>query len=245
VCGETGTRLLGACVELADTLGEEPGSAGILPLLADRCVELVGVEAAGLLVADDDGGLRVAAATCESAHLLTVAERDDEDGGGGPARDCHRTGTPVTAPDLARDGARWPAYAIRALHSGYTAAFALPLRRQEEVIGAVTLFRTTPGPLPADRTALAQTLADAATVGVLQRRARQRNELLAAQLQFALDSRIVVEQAKGVLAERWGIGVDEAFTVLRAHARTGRVRLAEVARGVLDGTVEPVRGPVR
>lgn len=236
MCGEAGERLLAACVALADTLEEEAETAGVLELLARLCVELIGVEAAGLLLADDSGALRVAAASGErAARLLGLAERNSS---ACPGLDCYRDGAPVTAPDLGRDGARWPAFAHHALRSGYPAIFALPLRRRQEVIGALTLFRTTPGPLPAHESALAQALADATTVGILQRRARHRHELLSAQLQSALHSRVLVEQAKGALAERWNIPADEAFTILRHHARTRRTRLADLARAVLDHTVD-------
>ncbi|HEY5837244.1 GAF and ANTAR domain-containing protein [Streptomyces sp.] len=234
--GEAGARLLGACVALADTLEEEVEAAGVLELLTRLCVELVGVQAATLLLADDNGALQVAAASGEhAARLLGPTERTS---GECPGLDCYRDGAPVTAPDLGRNGVRWPVFAHHALHHGYAAAFALPLRRQEEVIGALTLFRTAPGPLSADASALAQALADATTVGVLQRRARHRHELLSAQLQSALRSRILVEQAKGALAERWNIPADDAFTILRHHARTRRTRLSDLAQGVIDRTVE-------
>lgn len=243
MCGDTGARLLLACIALADTLEEEIEAAGVLGLLADWCVELVGVEAAGLLLADDHGELRVAAASGERARLLGLAEQEF---GEGPALECYRDGTQVAAADLGRDGVRWPAFAVKALQCGYTATFAVPMRRQEEVIGAVSLFRAAPEPLTAWETALVQALADAATVGVLQRRARHRHELLSSQLQVALESRVLVEQAKGVLSERWGMGVDDAFTILRQHARTRRVRLSDLARAVLDHSVildDPLRGP--
>lgn len=238
--GESGARLLAACVALADTLEEDGEAAGVPALLADRCVELVGVEAAGLLLADGAGQPRVAAASCERARLLGLAEQEF---GAGPGLDCLRGGEPVEAPDLAADGGRWAAFAGKALECGYAAVFAVPMRRQEEVIGAVCLFRASPGPLTPDAAALARALADAATVGVLQRRARHRYELLSAQLQSALDSRVLVEQAKGLLAERWGMGVDEAFLILRRHARARRMRLADLAREVLSRSVDLTPDP--
>jgi hypothetical protein len=234
----TGARLIEACVTLADTLEEDAGtgsSSRVSGLLVDWCVELVGVAAAGLLLTDERGEPRVAAASAEPARLLALTEQQC---GQGPGLQCFRDGAEVTAADLRRDGAGWPAFAVAALRSGYTAAFAVPMRRQGEVIGAVTLLRGTPGPLTPTETALARSLADAATVGILQRRARHRHELLATQLQSALESRILVEQAKGVLAERWSMDVDEAFVILRGQARTRRVRLTELARAVLDHTVE-------
>jgi GAF domain-containing protein len=235
VDGEPGTRLLAACVALADTLEEDSRAGGVLESLAEWCVELVGVDAAGLLLADGSGPPVPDAASCDHARLLGLAEQEY---GAGPGLDCLRRGTPVAAADLAGDGLRWAGFTAQALEYGYTAAFAVPMRRQEEVIGALCLFRATPGPLSRDAAVRARALADAATVGVLQRRARHRYELLSAQLQTALDSRVLVEQAKGLLAERWNMDVDDAFLILRRHARTRRMRLADLSRAVLTRAVD-------
>lgn len=215
---------------LTDTLGEEDEPSCVMELLAERCVRLVDVAAAGLLLADRSGEVRMAAASDERARRLGL---DEQRCGEGPGLECYRDGLPVTAAELAREAVRWPRFAERALESGYTAAFAVPLRRGEEVIGALSLFRTAPGPLPAADAELAQALADATTVGVLQARARQHQAVLAAQLQSALESRVLVEQAKGLLAERWQITVDDAFTLLRRHSRAHRQRLPDLARAIL------------
>jgi GAF domain-containing protein len=124
----------------------------------------------------------------------------------------------------------------RARASGYAAVFAVPVRHRDEVLGALVLYRAAPGLLPGRSAAVARSLADAAAIGVLQRRTRRRHQRLAAQLQTALDSRIPVEQVKGVLAERWHISVDDAFALLRAHARSHQIRVADLAASILSGT---------
>lgn len=225
-------RLAEVFVELADTLDHDFDVGAFLGRLADRCVELLDVTAAGLLLDDGRGGLRTAAGRGGAGELLG-RQREE-----GPCLDCYRGSAVVTAPDLSRCDDRWPHFAPLARESGFHATYAVPLRRRTQVIGALNLFRGAPGEPPGGDVALARAFADAAAVGILQERARRRQEVLAGQLQAALDSRVALEQAKGVLAERWGVGVDEAFEVLRRYARTHRVRLAELAQGVVTGAVD-------
>lgn len=218
-----------AFVAVADTL---EGDGGVGDLLVGRCVGVLGVAAAGLLLVDayGDGEPEVAAASDEAVRALVAKD--------GPGRECHRAGAPVGAAELAGVVGRWPDFTEAALAAGYGAAFAVPMRWREETIGALTLFRTTPGPLPGGTAELAQALADVTTIGVLQRRARRQREQLADQLQLALESRVLVEQAKGLLAERWQVSVDAAFPALRRHARARRIRLSDLAQGLLDRTVD-------
>ncbi|MEU4095014.1 GAF and ANTAR domain-containing protein [Streptomyces sp. NPDC026673] len=230
-------RLAQVFVELADTLDGDFDVGVFLGRLADRCVELLDVTAAGLMLDDGQGALRTAAGRGGAGELLG-RQREE-----GPCLDCYRASTVVTAPDLARCDDRWPRFAPLARDRGFQATYAVPLRRRAEVIGALNLFRGEPGEPPGGDVALAGAFADAAAIGILQERARSRQEVLADQLQAALESRVVLEQAKGVLAERWGVGVDEAFTALRRYARTHRVRLTELARGVVTGAVDS--GPLR
>ncbi|MFG1805926.1 ANTAR domain-containing protein [Streptomyces sp. NPDC049040] len=223
---QRGGLLADTLVELADTLGDEGEPDVPLRRLAGRAVRLTGAAAAGVLLADESGDLRVVGASCEPARLLTAV---------GPGPDCHRRGTAVAVIEMG--GGALPAdFTRRALASGYAAVFAVPVRHREEVVGALVLFRAVPGELPAHSAAVARSLADAAAVGVLQRRARRHHQRLAAQLQTALDSRIPVEQVKGVLAERWHVSVDDAFALLRAHARAHHLRIADLAAGILAGT---------
>lgn len=226
---QRGGLLADTLVELTDTLGDEGEPDAPLRRLAGRAVRLTGVAAAGLLLADEHGDIRVVGASCEPARRLTAV---------GPGPDCYRSGTAVAVADLGRSADPQPAdFTRRALASGYPAVFAVPVRHRKEVVGALVLFRAVPGPLPAHSAAVARSLTDAAAIGVLQRRTRRHHERLAAQLQTALDTRIPVEQVKGLLAERWHVSVDEAFALLRAHARAHRLRISDLAVGILAGTV--------
>ncbi|WUH93385.1 GAF and ANTAR domain-containing protein [Streptomyces sp. NBC_00433] len=224
-------------VELTDTLGDEAEPDAALRRLAGRCVRLTAVAAAGLLLADQHGDIRVVGASSEPARLLTAAA--------GPGPECYRGGTDVAVADLRHPLDPLPAdFARRALGAGYGAVFAIPVRHRKEVLGALVLFRTGAGPLPAETAGVGRALADAAAIGVLQRRTRRHHQRLAAQLQGALDSRVPVEQAKGLLAERFHITVDDAFRHLRAHARAHRLRLADLATSILTGSTDlPPPGP--
>ncbi|CAG7624754.1 GAF and ANTAR domain-containing protein [Actinacidiphila bryophytorum] len=223
-----GGLLADTLVELADTLGDEGEPDAPLRRLAGRTVRLTGVAAAGLLLAEEGGDIRVVGASCEPARLLSAV---------GPGPDCFRSGTDVAVADLGRDRGPLPRdFVRRARASGYAAVFAVPVRHREEVLGALVLYRAAPGPLPERSAAVARSLADAAAIGVLQRRTRRRHQLLAAQLQTALDSRIAVEQVKGVLAERWHVSLDDAFALLRAHARHHQIRIADLATSILSGS---------
>ena len=222
-----------AFVALADTLVTGFDVGDFMHLLAERCVELLGVDAAGLLVTDQRGELRLMAASSEQARLLELFQLQYARG---PCLDCFGDGEVVHCSDVygARARRSWPRFAQQARGRGFGAVSALPLRLRGEVIGALDLFRKTPGDLPADTLALGQALADMATIGLLHERAVRGGQLLTGQLQTALNSRIVIEQAKGVLAERHGWSMDEAFTRLRGYARNHNRRLAEVAQEVVS-----------
>jgi GAF domain-containing protein len=163
--------------------------------------------------------------------------------------------TAVTCPDLATAGDRWPAFAPAALAAGFTAVHAMPMRLREQAVGAFNLFSAVPGSLEDETIELAQALADVATIGILHERAVRRQEVVAEQLQVALNSRIVIEQAKGILAERHQVSIDDGFTTLRRYARVNNLKLAEVAGAVATGELSiPLangsagldpRGPVR
>ncbi len=198
-----------------------------LRLLANRCVRLLDVDAASVFLVDHG----VAASSDRVAELESSALRYEE----GPARDCCDAGAPVVAPDLTTASTRWPRYAADTRAAGYAATYTLPMRRRTEQIGALTLFRSAPGePAKADAR-LAKAMAEVATIGILQTRAVRRQETLAAQLQHALNSRVVIEQAKGVLAERLGLTMSAAFAALRNYARSHNTRVAELASSVVDG----------
>ena len=230
-------------VELADTMVADFDVLDFLHMLTDRAVTLLAAAAAGVVLADPRGELRVAAASTEAAGLLELFQLQNDQG---PCLECFRTGRPVTAAGLAGPDPRWPRFAHAATQAGFAAVEALPMRLRDQVIGALNLFRAEPGPLgPADLR-IAQALADVATIGLLHERTVRRREAVAEQLQAALNSRVVIEQAKGKLAERLGTDMDHAFTMLRDHARTTNQHLTDVARDfVTSSTTEfpPPRRP--
>jgi GAF domain-containing protein len=219
-------------VELADTLVDEFDLADFLHSLTERCVQMLGVAAAGLLVTDGRGALQLVAASTERTMLLELFQLQTDQG---PCLDCFRAGEPVFVPDLATAG-RWPQFAIAAAEVGFAAVHALPMRLRHEVVGALNLFDVEPGPVPADKLRIGQALADVATIGLLQQRAISRRDILTEQLQNALNSRVLIEQAKGVVAERFGVGMADAFAMLRGNARNRNMHLTTLAEAVLDGS---------
>jgi GAF domain-containing protein len=223
-------------VDLADTMVADFDVIDFLHLLTDRTVLLLGAAAAGVVLADPRGELRVAAASTEQAGLLELFQLQNDQG---PCLDCFRTGRRVTANDLAGPDQLWPRFAQAATQAGFRTVEAVPMRLRDQVIGALNLFRAEPGPFAPADLRIAQGLADVATIGLLHERNVRRSETVAEQLQAALNSRVMIEQAKGKLAERYGIDMDRAFTMLRDHARNTNQRLTDVARDfVTGGTAE-------
>ncbi len=219
-------------VELADTLVADFDVVDFLDGLASRCVRLLDVDAAGLMLADQRGSLRVIASSSEQAHLVELFQLQHAEG---PCLECFQTGLPVSEPDLTTAGKRWPSFAPAAAAEGFAAVQALPLRLRDEVIGAMNLFRRAPGRLDETGLRVGQAMADVATIGLLQERNFRHQEVLAEQLQGALNSRVVIEQAKGILAERLGLDMGQAFELLRSQARVQQRRLAELAGAVASG----------
>lgn len=228
-------RLSEAFVALADSLVADFDVADLLHRLADHCVTLLDVAAAGLLLADQRGSLQVVAASSEASRLLELFQLQHDEG---PCLDCYRTGTTVTVPDLELAADRWPIFAAETRAAGYRSVHALPMRLRDDVIGTLNLFGSRPGPLDEADARVGQALADVATIAILQERAIRHQELLAEQLQHALTSRVVIEQAKGILAERGNLDMDQAFDRLRRHARNTNTRLTDLARGIVDGTLD-------
>lgn len=219
-------------VELADNLVADFDLIDFLRLLTDRCVGMLEVDAAGVLLADRDGELRVMAASDEQVRMLELFQLQNDQG---PCLECFHTGVPVTVPDLSRESAHWPRFVDQARRYGFESVQALPLRLRDEIVGALNLFRATPGPFDPDNTSIAQALADVATISLLQQRSHHRSGLLNEQLQTALNSRVLIEQAKGMIAERHNINMEEAFTALRRYARSHQLRLSDVAHACIDG----------
>ncbi|GAA3646246.1 GAF and ANTAR domain-containing protein [Lentzea roselyniae] len=213
-------------VELADTLVERFDSTEFLHVLAERCVELLVVDAAGILLADEGGSLKLMASSSDLLRPLEHFLLQSEEA---PSTECFNSGRSVRCHDLHAEPQRWPRFSVAAVQLGFTAVDVVPMRLQDEVIGTLNLFRTTPGALPPATAALAQSFANVATLSLLQVRAIRHNELLTEQLQSALTSRTAIEQAKGVLTERLQIDVADAFSLMRNYARNTNQLLPDVA----------------
>lgn len=226
-------RLIEAFVEAADTLVDDFDVIEFLHTLAGRCVQLLAVDAAGIMLADQHGQLHATAASTESARLLELFELQAN---AGPCMDAFRTGDQVVNADLAASENRWPRFAEAAQATGFVSVHALPLRLRATIIGALNLFRALPGTLSDADVRTGQALADVATIGILAQRGLYQAELLNTQLQHALNSRVIIEQAKGVLAERRAITVDEAFGLLRSYARNHNQHLSDLARQIAEGS---------
>jgi transcriptional regulator with GAF, ATPase, and Fis domain len=228
-----GALLSDTFVELTDTMVAGFDMIDFLHVLTNRSVQLLDVSAAGLLLADPRGELRVVAASSEAARLLELFQIQSDQG---PCLDCFRSGRPVQSADLAAEAQRWPRFAPVAREAGFAAVQALPMRLREQVIGALNLFRAHPGPYDPADIRVGQALADVATISLLQERSMRHNDTLNEQLQTALNSRVIIEQAKGKLAERLGLDMDQAFNLLRDYARTSNRRLSDLAQAFVDGT---------
>ncbi|GAA2027675.1 GAF and ANTAR domain-containing protein [Pseudokineococcus marinus] len=228
-------RLAEVFVELADTLVDDFDVVEFLQMLTERAVELLGADAAGLMLADQRGALQLMCSTNQRARSLEVFEVQTSEG---PCLDCFTYGAPVVNVDLARAGGRWPAFTAAAAEQGYGAAHALPLRLRGQVIGAMNLFTDAAVHLGEEEIAVGQSMADIATIGLLQERSLREQTVLSEQLQGALSTRVLVEQAKGVLAERAGIDIAQAFTLMRTYARRRNTPLTSVATSVVDGSLE-------
>ncbi|MFD6291296.1 ANTAR domain-containing protein [Streptomyces sp. NPDC060205] len=230
-------RLAAAFVELATTLAGDFDDIHFLRTLSERCVDLLDIAAAGVaLAAPRNGRTEV---TGSDARIRSL-ERNGVDWGEGPCHDCLRTGNPVEGIALDHPDARaaWPRFTRRARRLGFHSVAATPLRVRDEVVGALSLFLDGPGTPDPGQLRLGRALADFAAIPILQQRELRRQMRLTEQLETALESRILVEQAKGALAQQRRITVDEAFALLRDHARSRRRRISAVAREVLDGTGE-------
>ncbi|TDW76261.1 GAF and ANTAR domain-containing protein [Kribbella pratensis] len=228
----TDRRVREVFIELSDTLVDDFDIIEFLDRLAARCSELLGVSACGILLADHHGVLNLVAASTEQARLVELTQLQNSEG---PCLDAFSTGHPVQHPDLREAQDRWPRFTAAAVGAGYLSVQALPMRLRDTVVGAVNLFSKSTGQLDADTITLGQALADAATIGIVHQRAMARQEIVTEQLQTALNSRVLIEQAKGFLTHSLSIDVDEAFVVLRSYARANNRRLTHVADDVVQG----------
>ena len=231
-------------VEVADSLIDDFDLIDFLQQLSVRCMELLDVAAVGILLADAHDHLQVLAASDEHTRLLELLALQHDQG---PCVDCYRSGTPRTNINLhdARTTGGWPQFAAAAKATGFVSANTIPLRLRGRVIGVLGLFQTDPDPLSPEDITLAQALADVATIAILQQRTLAQSEMERGQLQYALSSRIVLEQVKGILAERWHLSVDDAFAAFRTYARSTHQHLADLGRQIADGTFDTDQIPHR
>ncbi len=223
-------RLAEVLVDVADTLVDEFDLIEFLQNLTAFTSELVGARATGLLLADPEGRLQLMAASDERAEMLELFQVQAVEG---PCQDCFRDGSAVVNADLDSARDRWPQFAPHAVAAGFRSVHAFPMRLRDDVIGALNLFGDDPGVLASNDVRIVQALADVATIGLLQERTVRRGQVLTDQLQSALNSRIVIEQAKGVLAQIHTCSTDEAFTMLRSYSRANGLRLGEVAQALV------------
>ncbi|MFC4942860.1 ANTAR domain-containing protein [Pseudonocardia sp. GCM10023141] len=226
-----------AFVRLADTLVDDYDVLDLLDQLVAYCAELLESDAAVIVLADARDALRVMASTSDDAEFMELMQLQNDEG---PCLDCYRTAMPVSVADLDDAGIRWPRFAAAIAERGvFGSTHALPLRLRGESIGALNLFRRGTGDLSVSDRELGQALADVATIGILQERAIRRGEVVIEQLQSALNSRVIIEQAKGVVAQRFGLSMNDAFARIRHHARTTNQRLGEVARLLVERDLLP------
>src|SRR3954451_15789045 len=227
-------ELLAAFIEFADTVVDEYDVVEFLHRLAARCVDLIDASEAGVMLADRDGTLHYIASSSERMRLIELFELQHEQG---PCLDAFRDHVGVHTALSGDANSRWPHFTAHAQEVGFESVSALPMRLRGEVIGALNVFSNRPEPLPPDDQDVAQALADIATIGILQERAVKDARVVTSQLEAALESRIVIEQAKGIVAERNHVEIDAAFALMRAYARSHNVLLSHVANEIINGTL--------
>lgn len=237
------SRVLSAVTALVDSLLDDFDIVDLLTELTSHCADLLDIDAAGLLLADPRHRLHLMAATSEQSRELELFQLQSDEG---PCRDCYTTGAAVSIADLSAEQQRWPHFVPAAIHAEFASVHAVPMRAAGTTVGALGLFGTDTGELNEADRLVAQTLAHVACVAILQTHA-PTPETLPAQLNAALNNRIVVEQAKGYLGELFNVSVHEAFTLLRAHARAHGGHLTTIARNLIrePGARRQILGAIR
>jgi GAF domain-containing protein len=229
------TKLSAAFVRLADTLVADFDVVDLLHWLVEECTDILDTQAGGLMLVDPAGSLQLIASTSEEAELVEIFQLA---AGNGPCLDCFRTGTAVTVGDIKAESGHWPQFSAEALKLGFRSVHATPLRLRGQTIGTMNLFSHHIGALAQPDIAVAQALADVATIGILQERSIRSAQLVSEQLQHALDSRILLEQAKGVLSATAGISTSAAFNAMRTYARSRNLPLRQVADDVIERRID-------
>ncbi|MFG6504396.1 ANTAR domain-containing protein [Microbacterium sp. P05] len=225
-------QLLQTVSTLADSLVDDFDIVDLLQLLVEESARIFDATAAGILLVSQDRVLEVIASTSERSEFVGLMQLR---AGEGPCVEAVATGAVVSVADLAKITDRWPDFAADALRSGFASIHAIPMRLRDSVIGSLNLFRDRVGELNATDAAAAKTLADIATISILQHRLVEESVVAQGQLQRALDSRVVIEQAKGYIAQSHDLDMDEAFRLIRAHARSTQSRLSDIAADITAG----------
>lgn len=228
--------LVRTLVELADNLVDDFDVLDLLSLLSDRCVAALDVTAAGVMLAGPSGVLQVAASSSEAMRTLELFQLQADQG---PCVEAYLRGQAVVNVDLAAEGSRWPDFASRATAEGFHSAHSLPMRLRGRTLGALNLLHIDVGPVDETDIAAAQALADIATIAIVQHRIVADAQNLNNQLSGALNSRVVIEQAKGKIAQAGDTDMDQAFRWLRNHARTNNLRLSDLADQIATGNIDP------
>lgn len=228
---EPDVRLSHVFVELADTLTDDFDLLDFLTRLCSRLSDLLGADAAGVIAIDAQGVMRIMASSTEQMRVLELFEVQNAEG---PCLDALRSRQAVTNVALADADTRWPRFAPLARDDGFALVHAFPMRLRDDVVGVVNVFAADAGGLTHEQALVAQAMTDIATIGLLQERALREGRVLTDQLQYALTARVVVEQAKGMLAERMNVELPDAFALLRSYARAKNLRVADVARKVVE-----------
>ncbi|BDZ52053.1 transcriptional regulator [Frondihabitans sucicola] len=227
-------QLLDTFVTLADTLVVGFDTIDLLQILVERCVVLFDATDAGIMLDNGAGELEVIASTSERSHLIGLLQLG---AGEGPCVEAYSTGRAVSVSDVEQIADRWPTFAARSTESGYAAVDAVPLRLRDTALGSLNLFREAPGALNPDDASAVQALADVATISILQERAVRQTDVARDQLQRALDSRVIIEQAKGIVSYTRDVDMDDAFKLIRDYSRSNRRRLSDVAAAVVDRSI--------
>lgn len=228
-------RLLHTVAALADSLVADFDVVDLLQLLVDECTALFDAAAAGILLLSPTGELEVIVSTSERSEFVELMQLRV---GEGPCVEAVTTGRVVSVANLDHISDRWPAFAEDARRSGFASLHAIPMRLRASTIGSLNLFRDRVGELNHPDAVAARTLADIATISILQQRLVEESTIAQEQLQRALNSRVIIEQAKGYLAQSRGLDMDTAFQQIRSHARSTRTRLAEVATEIVAGRLQ-------